>query len=69
VLSGCVTCADDVGLPQASNVGRRKCVSFMVEWYLRDTQLETVCAHDLCRERIALVLLRDNGAVVERVLA
>lgn len=43
----CVTCSDDVGLPQA--VGRRECVSLMVELYLTDNQFETVCALGLCR--------------------
>jgi len=68
VRSGCVTCSDDVGLPEASNVGRRECVSLMVESYLTDTQFETLCAHGLGRGRSVLDFLLDSGETVGRVL-
>ena len=68
VHSGCVTCSDDVAQPQASNAGRRECVSLMVESYLTDTQFETVCARGPCRGRIVLGFLLDGRESVGRVL-
>jgi len=50
-MFACVTCSDDVGITQASNVGRRECVTLVVESYLTDNQFETVCAPGLCRGR------------------
>lgn len=55
VQSGCVTCSDDdIGLPRASNVGGKECVSLMAESCLVDTQFETVCARGLCSGGSAL---------------
>jgi hypothetical protein len=68
VQLGCVMCTDDVGLPQASNVGRIECVSLMVKSYLTDTQFEIVCYHDLCRGSSVFDFLLDSGESVRRVL-
>ena len=62
-------CSDDVGLPQASNVGRRECASLMAESYLTDTQFETACVLMICaREEVLLDFLRDSGESVGRML-